>query len=145
MIDTPKLAIRWSGFKPRHNHAGHLFGVAELTDASGVTIPGLTLQIEIKAPIETQRCLYLFSLMQLVQKKRVRTYQLEVAPETKRTHNGPVPLYGPHEHTGDDDEPAPVASQDVSCDNWHGSLLWFFNRVSVTPFLIENPNGHVEL
>lgn len=145
VIDVPKQAIRWSGFKPRHNHAGHLFGVAELADTFGVTIPGLTLQIEIKAPVDSQRCLFLFSVMQLVQKKRVRTYQLEVAPITKRTHNGKTPIYGPHEHVGDKNEPTPVVSPDVSCDNWSGCLQWFFNRVSVAPFPIENPNGHVEL
>ena len=72
MIDLPKQALRWSGFKARGNHVGHLVGVAELMDAQGVTMPGYTLQIEIKAPVDTARCLFLFSIMRLHQKKRSR-------------------------------------------------------------------------
>lgn len=138
MIDAPKQALRWSGFKPRGNHVGHLVGVAELVDAQGITIPGHTLQIEIKAPVDTARCLFLFSIMRLHQKQRLRTYQLEVAPRSKRTHNGAVPIYGPHEHTGEED-PTPITDSSVDCENWAGALQWFFNRVSVQPFDIEDP------
>lgn len=145
MINTPKQAIGWSGFKQRHNHAGHVIGVAELVDAQGITLPGLTLQIEVKAAVEVDRCLYLLSIMQLIKKKRTRAYQLEVAPTSKRTHIGNPNLYGPHEHVGDEDEPTPVVSEDVTCDNWDGVLRWFFNRASIVPFHIENPNGKPEL
>ena len=55
MINSPKQALRWSGLKPRSNHAGHLVGVAELVDVQGITMPGYTLQIEIKAPVDTHR------------------------------------------------------------------------------------------
>lgn len=144
MIDIPKQAIRWSGFKQRDNHASHVIGVAELVDAQGITLPGYTLQIEVKAPVDSERCLYLFSIMHLVQRQRVRTYQLEVVPTSKRSHNGLTTIYGPHEHIGQN-EPIAVVSPDVNCDNWCASLRWFFNRVSVTPFDIENPNSHVEL
>lgn len=138
MIDTPKLALRWSGFKPRGNHVGHLVGVAELVDAHGITIPGYTLQIEIKAPVDAARCLFLFSIMRLHQKQRLRAYQLEVAPRSKRTHNGVTVIYGPHEHVGDE-EPTPITDSSVDCENWAGALQWFFNRVSVQPFDIEDP------
>lgn len=145
LINTAKTAIGWSGFKQRHNHAGHVIGVAELTDMQGVTIPGLTLQIEVKAAADVQRCLYLFSIMQTVKTKRTPAYQLEVAPADKRTHNGVTTIYGPHEHVGRDDEPTAVVNSDVTCDNWDGALLWFFNRVSIVPFPIENPNGTTQL
>lgn len=145
MINTPKVAVKWSGFKSRNNHAGHIFGVAELSDAAGITIPGLTLQLEIRAPVEVDRCYFLFSLMQRTAAGRERTYQLEVVPPNKRSHNGRSPIYGPHEHIGPIEEPVAVASLDVSCDNWNNTLLWFFNRVSVTPFAIENPHDYVEL
>ncbi len=144
MINSPKQALRWSGFKPRSNHAGHLVGVADLVDAQGITLPGYTLQIEIKAPVDASRCLFLFSIMRLHQKKRLRVYQLEVAPRSKRTHNGPTPIYGPHEHVGDAD-PTPVTDSGVDCDNWTGALQWFFSRISVQPFEVEDPNCHVEL
>lgn len=144
MIDIPKQALRWSGFKPRSNHLGHMVGVAELTDASGVTIPGHTVQIEIKAPVDVARCLYLFSIMRLHNKQRDRVYQLEVAPRSKRTHNGATIIYGPHEHVGEA-EPTPITDTVVNCDNWAGALQWFFNRVAIQPFDIEDPTCHVEL
>lgn len=143
MLNQPKQALRWTGWRPRSNHAGHLIGVAELVDMQGITLPGYTLQIEIKAPVDTSRCLYLFSIMRLKQKQRLRVYQLEVAPHNKRTHNGVVALYGPHEHI-DDAEPTAVDDQAVRCDNWSGALGWFFTRVSVLPFPIEDPH-HVQL
>lgn len=142
MIDTPKQALRWTGLRPRSNHAGHLFGVAELVDNQGVTLPGLTLQIEIKAPVDAARCLFLFSLMRLQHGKRRRLYQLEVSPHNKRTHNGQTAIYGPHEHIEDDTNQ--VTDPAVRCDNWFAALQWFFNRVSVQPFEIEDPH-HAEL
>lgn len=72
-------------------------------------------------------------------------YQLEVAPATKRTHIGNPDIYGPHEHIGDEDEPKAVVSPDVNCDNWDKVVIWFFNRVSMTPFQVENPNGKSKL
>lgn len=144
MLKTQKQTIRWTGLQQRNNHAGHLIGIGELVDAQGITLPGYTLQIEVKAPAETTRCLYLFSIMRLSQKKRSRVYQLEVAPHSKRTHNGIKPLYGPHEHVGDA-EAVTVAAPAVSCDNWSGTLQWFFSRICVTPFDIEDPNCHAEL
>lgn len=143
MLDQPKQALRWSGWQPRTNHAGHLIGVADLIDSNGITLPGYTLQIEIKAPVEISRCLYLFSIMRLHQRHRLRIYQLEVAPGNKRTHNGVHPIYGPHEHMGEA-EPTPVDASEVGCDNWAGSLGWFFTRTRVQPFHIENPH-HVHL
>lgn len=144
LLATPKQALRWSGFSPRSNHAGHLVGVAELVDAQGITLPGYTLQIEIKAPVVTARCLFLFSIMRLHRRQRLRAYQLEVAPRTKRTHNGLQPLYGPHEHL-DDEPPTTVADSGVDCENWPGALRWFFHRTAITPFPIEDPNRHVHL
>ncbi|APW37136.1 hypothetical protein RD110_07950 [Rhodoferax koreense] len=134
-----KRSIRWSGFKARSNHAGHLIGVAEVADGHGITIPGVTVQIEIKAPVDASRCLYLFSLMQQVKGQRGVVYQLEVAPAEKRTHNGHSPIYGPHEHVGREEEPTPVTSSAVTCNNWKSSLAWFFLRVNVQAFPIEDP------
>ena len=143
ILDQPKQAIRWTGWRPRSTHAGHLVGVAELVGTDGVTLPGYTLQVEIKAPVDANRCLYLFSIMRLHKKQRLRSYQLEVAPHNKRTHNGATPIYGPHEHI-DDAEPTKVDEPSVRCDNWASALEWFFSRVSVQPFPIEDPH-HVHL
>lgn len=143
MLQSQKSAIRWTGLQARSNHAGHLVGVAELTDAQGITLPGLTLQIEVKAPIDCDRCLYLFSIMRLKTRQRRRVYQLEVSPLGKRTHNGTQTIHGPHEHI-DENEPIAIDHPDVKCDNWPGALAWFFRRTHITPFEILDPN-HVAL
>ena len=141
MLRAPKSATRWSGWRPRSNHAGHLLGVATLLDENAVTLPGLTLQLEIKAPAVAVSCFYLFSIMRMVQRVRKPAYQLEVTPSTKRSHNGLVPLYGPHEHAGDQ-EPVGVNQPSVNCDDWEGCLAWFFNRTCIVPFDLPNPLVH---
>jgi len=138
MLHATKTAVRWTGWQPRINHAGHLLGVAELVDAAGITLPGLTVQMEIKAPVVAVSCLYLFSIMRLTGRERRPVYQLEVTPAGKRSHNGLVPLYGPHEHV-DVLEPVSVSHPSVNCDNWDGCLSWFFTRVSIVPFDPLNP------
>ena len=144
MLNTSKQVFRWSGFTNRTNHAGHLIAIGELAGTDGITLPGLTLQIEIKAPVDVSRCLMLFSIMQLESRVRRPIYQLEVAPAEKRTHNGLEPIFGPHEHIGGN-APVAVANPDVSCTNWHATLRWFFTRTSVTPFSISDPRSYVEL
>lgn len=139
-----KRVPRWGGFDKRNNHAGHLIGVSDLIDQSGITLPGYTLQIEVKAPIVADRCLYLFGILRMRGAKRRLVYQLEVAPRNKRTHNGAQPIYGPHEHIGNTKVVA-VNHPDVDCSNWHGSLRWFFTRTNIAAFEIEDPNRNVEL
>ncbi len=143
ILEMPKTAIRWTGLIKRTNHAGHLIGIAELVDSGGITLPGLTLQIEVKAPIDCERCLYQFSIMRLKNRQRRRFYQLEVAPLGKRTHNGATTLHGPHEHI-EENEPIAIDHPDVRCENWAGALAWFFRRTHITHFDIPDPN-HVAL
>lgn len=143
MLETPKTAIRWSGLQPRKNHVGHLIGVAELVDSGGITLPGLTLQIEVKAPIDCERCLYLFSIMRWKNRQRRRVYQLEVSPLGKRTHNGTTTIHGPHEHV-EENEPIRIDNPDVRCENWAGALAWFFKRTHIAHFDIQDPH-HVAL
>lgn len=138
LLAQPKLAVRWTGWQPRGNHAGHLIGTAELLELNGTTIPGVTLQIEVKAAVVAPRCLYLFSIMRLAQRDRRPIYQLEVAPADKRTHNGPEPIYGPHEHVSNT-EPTAVNDASVNCESWDDCLRWFLTRTGVTPFQTTNP------
>src|SRR5450759_2868187 len=119
MLKIQKIAIRWTGLAARGNHLGHLLGVAELLDSNGITLPGYTLQIEVKAPIDCDRCLYQFSIMQLKSKRRRRVYQLEICPAGKLSHNGEIVLHGPHEHVGDD---VPKAVNGVQCRQWAQAL-----------------------
>ena len=142
MLSIHKSALKWTGFDARSNHIGHLIGVAELVDAGGLTLPGVTLQIELKEHLTAVRCLYLFSIMKLEKGQRKRLYQLEVSPKTKRTHNGKdAAIYGPHEHNGED----VIAVDDVSCDNFPKAVAWFFKRTNIAPFPIDNPLKDVEL
>lgn len=79
-----KSVLRSPSGVPRSNHAGHIVATADLLDQSFVTIPGITVQLEVKSPVAVDSCLYLFSIMQLQAKKRTCLFQLEVAP------HGPV-------------------------------------------------------
>lgn len=142
MLTVQKKAIKWTGFLRRSNHSGHLIGVAELVDYNGITMPGLTLQIELKEHLTAVRCLYILSIMKLVKGQRKRIYQLEVAPKNKRTHNGKdAVIYGSHEHDGEN----VVAIDDVTCDNFPDAVAWFFKRTNIVPFQIENPLKDAEL
>ena len=138
LLATPKLAHNWSGFQKRNNHAGSVIGSAQLSDASNIFIPGITLEIEVKAPVVTARCLFLFTLMRRKGLVRRRIVQLEVCPVNKRSHNGVTTIYGPHLHIGDD-EPHAVSERGVNCEDWDSALDWFLTRINVSPFVIEKP------
>lgn len=143
IVIIPKSVIQSPAWSPRSNHAGHLVATANLLDSSFVTIPGVTLQLEIKAPVIVESCFYLFSIMRHAAKRRWPVFQLEVAPEGKRTHNGIPPIYGPHLHCGDD-EPIKVLDQNVRCGNWSDSLKWFLEQANIASFSMDDPE-HVEL
>lgn len=136
----PKSVLRPPVWVPRSNHAGHLIAAVNLLDSSFATIPGTTLQLEIKAPIIVDSCFYLFSIMQHADKRRWPVFQLEVAPDHKRTHNGSPSIYGPHLHCGDD-APIPVRDQKVHCGDWTGSLEWFLEQANIAPFSMDDPEN----
>lgn len=138
IIDVPKYVQGWSGFQKRDNHAGHIIGVAQLSDEHGVYFPGLTLEVEIKAAAVTAQCLMQFSLRHKQGRLKEVVYQLEVTPSDKRSHNGIIPLYGPHEHVGDM-EPVAIQQTGVNCSDWDGCLNWFAARVNVSNLQIEKP------
>ena len=125
----------------RDNHAGHVIATAVLTDADGVTLPGLTLVIEAKAPVVTSRCLFLLGIQYNRRGKKGRVYQLEVCPTDKRSHNGmDGPIYGPHEHVGEaGDSVTPLAHPEVSCSNWLGVWAWFVARCNLDLEVLESP------
>ena len=133
-----KRAHGWSGFQKRDNQANYLIGISQLTDSEGVFIPGLTLEIEVKAPIMVERCLIFFTLRERAIGKRPRLYQLEVCPRDKRSRNGVTVIYGPHEHFLDD-EPRAVTEMSVNCDDWEASLDWFLKRVKVVDLKVGRP------
>lgn len=137
---TAKFVLRPPVWMPRSNHAGHLIATAELFDSSYISIPGVTIQLEVKAPVIVDSCLYLFSIMRHRAKQRRPIFQLEVAPCSKRTHNGIPPIYGPHLHKGDS-EPVPIVHPEVRCGNWAGSLEWFLEQAHIELFSMEDPEN----
>jgi hypothetical protein len=114
----------------RPNHAGHLIATAALEDETGATIPGLTLQIEVKKPVMVDRCLYEVGMFALEAGHRRRAYQLNVCPRDKRSHNGATePIYGPHEHIGT--LVVPVSDIRASCGNVQGVFTLFCERINL--------------
>lgn len=143
MIELPKKALHWSGLSQRKNHHGHLIGVSPLEDAGGITLRGLTMEIEIKAHVDAVSCKWLFTLYQSGFQYKVRLYQLEVSPRSKRSHNAKIPIYGSHEHYGELSVNA-IDSPKIGCDNWAESLNYFFKTANIEPFHIDDPY-HVQL
>ena len=135
---TPKSAADELLWAERKNHVTHKFCISVLTDASGATIPGLTLVFEVKAPIHVNACLYQFTVLKLTHGLRQRAYQLEVLPREKCGHRGlSGAINGPHEHVGE----AVYAVDDptVSCMDWAGCLAWFCTRCNLAKPIIEPP------
>ncbi len=134
----PKIATALVAWQARSNHSGSVVCVSPLTDPQGVTYPGLTVQLEAKAPTAVESCLYLFTIFRLDQGKRTRAYQLEVIPAAKRGHNGPTgPIFGPHEHFGE--EAFAVVDDEVNCGDWLAAYIWFCRRCTLTAPTIASP------
>ncbi|RAQ93318.1 hypothetical protein A4G86_27215 [Burkholderia pseudomallei] len=87
----------------RKNHAGYLAAVLRPEDELGGTLPGMTVEVEMKAAMLIDACRTSATLFVLRQGVKWRVHQIEVQPAHKRSHNAPAgPLYGPHEHRGDE-------------------------------------------
>lgn len=115
----------------RSNHIGHLVAISQPMDEDGAILPGLTVQLEIKSPIIVDRCLFLISLFQLHRGVKLRAYQLEVAPNNKRTHNDKDgPVYGPHEHVGD--LVAPCRDPSLTCSALTSAFAFFCQRINLS-------------
>ena len=133
-----KRAGNWTGFRPKDNHRGLLVGTAILFDAAEISIPGMTLQIELRAGTVVDDCLITFSIFQRIGLVRHRAYQLEICPIDKLSHNGEESIYGPHEHMPNGEVRA-VRETGVDCSNWQGTLAWFLSRTNIEFFNLEQP------
>jgi hypothetical protein len=101
LLELPKFCSAKLTWGEKKNHAGLLIATAALDDETGATIPGLTLQLEIKKAILVERFQFELGLFILVKGVRTRVYQLNVTPLDRKSHNDPVnPIYGPHQHIG---------------------------------------------
>lgn len=138
LLQQAKSAPLANGWIERGNHSGNLICVSPLLDAVGVTIPGITLEMEVKANSTVLSCFYLFTLMQLKQKQRARVFQLEVVPDWKRSHIGLTVIHGPHEHVLDL-EPSPIVHAGVNCGSWSACAHWFFARTAIAPLNLKDP------
>jgi hypothetical protein len=84
-------------------HGTQMICMGTLTDASGATIPGLTVELAFRVPARFDDCKYTFTVFAFkAGGSRQRVYQLEVIPPGDRGHNDAAlgALYGPHEHVG---------------------------------------------
>ena len=100
--------------KARKNHAGYLQAILRPEDDLGATVPGMTIEVETKAPLLVDACRTTATLFVLRQGVKWRVHQIEVQPPHKRTHNGVGgALYGPHAHRGD--ATLPLEDVTLSC------------------------------
>lgn len=139
LMARPKF-VKGGSWTPRVNHAGHVVWFAEVFDQEDITIPGVTVALEVKEAAPVDSCLHQLTLFLRRGQAKRRVYQLEVVPAQKRSHNGPEgSIYGPHEHVGEC-VTTPVEGGLVGCENWKASLELFSRRAGVT-FLepVESP------
>lgn len=88
--------------RPRNNHAGYIAAAVRPEDETAASIPGLTVELELKIPLRVDACKNTASIYLLRSGVKYRVYQIEIQPVAKRSHNAPGNIiYGPHEHIGD--------------------------------------------
>jgi len=127
-MEIPKKICGSLEWKHRTNHAGHAYLAGQFEDEDGAIIAGLTFQVEVKAPVVSTRCLFLFTVFMLLHGAKQRLYQLEVAPAGKRTHNSATQTtYGPHEHIG----ALVVEVSSVGCHDFDGAIDHFAKQCSI--------------
>lgn len=142
LLARPKEAMEAPQWRPRENHAGNVIAVSVLLDADSITMPGFTVQLEARAPVVVDSCLYLFSIMVRTSRGPRRAYQLEVCPHGKRSHNDRAgPIFGPHEHVGvePDDVVHSVSDTALHCGDWYGCWEWFLRRCTLTAPTMRAP------
>lgn len=98
-------------------------------DEMGATLPGVTIEISLRAPLVVDECKYTFTIFRLTGQRRDRIYQLEVVPRDKKSHNGPPKLYGPHIHIG---ESVHEVKLELSCKDYQDWLSWFCHEINLT-------------
>jgi len=104
IIDLPKFCNQNLVWGTKANQNSFLQATSALDDAEGATIPGLTIQLEVKKPILVATYHFELGLFKLSHNGiRERVYQLNVTPMHRRSHNDKKhPIYGPHIHHGCD-------------------------------------------
>lgn len=123
-------------WQKRNNHAGHLVATARVEDADGAILPGLIIELECKMALTLNRCLFLFTLFTQKHGAKLRTFQLEITPPEKLTHNEPGNIiHGSHEHWGD----KAIALPGFGCDDYSRGLTHFCQRINLTTIQLELP------
>ena len=132
----PKRMHGQFDWQKRNNHVGHLIAFARVEDADGVILPGLIVEVECKAALTLDRCLFLFTLFAQRQGAKLRAYQLEISPLDKRTHNEPGNIiYGTHEHWGNE----AIALSGFGCDDYSYGLTHFCQQINLAAVQLELP------
>lgn len=134
---TPKNLHGQLVWQKRTNHAGHMVATARVEDVDGVILPGLIVELEYKAALTLNRCLFLFTLFTQRHGAKLRAYQLEITPPEKLTHNesGNI-IYGAHEHWGD----KAIALPEFGCDDYSRGFAHFCLQINLTAVQLELPS-----
>lgn len=132
VMAEPKFCDARLHWEVRSNQANRLIATAQPEDDTGAIMPGLTIQLEVKRAIVADRCLYELGLFMLEGGVRRRTYQLNVCPPDKRSHNDQQTgsIYGPHEHIGN--SVTPVTDPAIRCGSLDVAFQHFCTRINLT-------------
>lgn len=124
-------------WQKRNNHVGHIIASARVEDTDGAMLPGLIVELEYKAALTLNRCLFLFTLFTQRHGAKLRAYQLEITPPDKLTHNEPGNIiHGTHEHWGN----KTIALSGFGCDDYSRGFEHFCKEINLTAVQLELPS-----
>lgn len=129
-------AMQW---RPRGNQTNYRVCATTLHDAAGVSVPGMTLQLEVRRPARVGDCYFMFGVYLSTRAGRWRVLQIEVYPANKPSHRCPdgTVLHGPHLHWGEDG--FTIVDTRLHCDDWAGSLAVFTELASISNVNVPPP------
>jgi hypothetical protein len=113
------------------SNSAFLEATSLLFDDTGATVPGLTVELRVRAGIYPEDCRFDFSLFQVKGSRRMRAYQINVRPVNKPSHtepNGEI-WYGSHHHFGERAEI--ILDTGLGCDHHEKWFKLFLKNANI--------------
>lgn len=127
ILEMPKTMLGDLDWDESPTNSNFLSVSENLLDDTGATIPGLSAQLVVRRGRYSHDCRFDFGIFKVMGPRKLRVYQINVRPPSKRSHrnaNGTW-LHGPHQHFGERAEtfepPLTLGCEDH--EKWFGEFL----------------------
>jgi len=130
VLAKPKFLANDLEWKSAPTNTAFFQATSPLADDNGVTIPGLSVDLQYRRGMLMDECKYKFTIF-LFRGRRHRLYQIEVVPPDQPSHteNGKK-WYGPHQHFGDRAE---KIDEKLGCNDHEEWFKVFLKRANIGP------------